>query len=767
MSDNDSCGSYEVIREGEEIILKISCETCPFFPSVEDDPRVMALVINALAETGSATKIVLTQKRDYEYDYTQTLLLLEIAKLYRKLNRQKRTYNLLENEKCRKYVEPKHAEIQDILFNYLKSDPIEAYMLLIRISERENQLIKTRAISREGIACLQKYYRMIESLVGELQKSQLIQQALPHLKDYTFGDRTIYRKILTPSVKPNFMYTKLMATFPTKGEELDSYMINDTEISIFKLPNTVQPLYHIIPPEFKLDEDRYEILELVRASLEKFEPKKGEFTNPERIREVFYNISQDSLDHLAQAKGINLKSKELEQLSEILVRYTVGFGLIEVLLQDEKIQDITINSPTGRNPVFIVHSEFDACSTNIIPTFRESESWASKLRILSGRPLDEANPVLDTELTFPYARARISAVTSPLNPTGLAYALRRHRDKPWTLSLFSQEKKEWYKIKRPGARYLTPLAAGLLSFLVDGSRTILVAGTRSSGKTSLLGALMVELTRKGRIITCEDTLELPGEAMRNLGYNIQQLKVASALTKGTTEVSASEGIRTTLRMGDSSLIVGEIRSTEAIALYEAMRVGALANLVAGTIHGDSPYGVFDRVVNDLKVPRTSFKATDIIIIAKPVKTAGGLFREKRVLSITEVRKHWEEDPLREKGFVDLMKYNSKTDMLEPTEELLSGDSEVVKSIAGTVKEWAGDWEAVWENIKLREQVKKELINASAKIPELLEAEFTVVANDEFHRVTEQVREEIGYAEPKEVLKEWKKWLTKTVKKYYG
>jgi len=306
----------------------------------------------------------------------------------------------------------------------------------------------------------------------------------------------------------------------------------------------------------------------------------------------------------------------------------------------------------------------------------------------------------------------------------------------------------------------------LLSFLVDGNRTILVAGTRSSGKTSLLGSLMVELMRKGRIISIEDTLELPSDALRKLGYNIQQLKVASALTKGTNEVSAEEGIRTTLRMGDSSLIVGEVRSTEATALYEAMRVGALANLVAGTIHGDSPYGVFDRVVNDLKVPRTSFKATDIIVIAKPVKTAGGLSREKRVLSITEVRKHWEDDPLRENGFVDLMKYNAKTDRLEPTDELLSGDSEVIKSIAGTVKEWAGNWEAVWANIKLREQIKKDLINESEKNPELLEAEFTVLANDEFHRVTEQVKEETGIADPEQILKEWRKWLQKTVKKYY-
>src|SRR3989337_3453375 len=117
-------------------------------------------------------------------------------------------------------------------------------------------------------------------------------------------------------------------------------------------------------------------------------------------------------------------------------------------------------------------------------------------------------------------------------------------------------------------------------------------------------------------------------------------------------------------MGDSSLIIGEVRSDEARSLYEAMRVGALANVVAGTIHGDSHYGVYDRVVNDLGVPKTSFKATDIVIVANPIRSADGLHRWRRVTQVTEVRKHWETDPLTENGFVDLMKYDSKKDELQ-------------------------------------------------------------------------------------------------------
>jgi len=435
------------------------------------------------------------------------------------------------------------------------------------------------------------------------------------------------------------------------------------------------------------------------------------------------------------------------------VRYTVGFGLIEVLLQDEKIQDITINGPIGQTPIFIVHQDYGECVTNIVPSRDDGIGWATKFRLLSGRPLDEANPVLDTELHIPGARCRVAVITAPLSPVGLAYAIRRHRDEPWTLPLFIKNK------------MISPLAAGFLSFVIDGSRALLFAGTRSSGKTSLLGASLIEIMRKYRILTVEDTLELPVAALRKLHYNIQPMKVRSALVSGGGEISADEGIRTSLRMGDSSLIVGEIRSTEAKALFESMRIGALANVVAGTIHGASPYGVFDRVVNDLGVPKTSFKAVDLIIVSNPVKSSDGLHSWKRVLQIAEVRKHWVEDPQAEGGFVDLFKYDSKQDLLLPTDDLLNGESDVLKSIASNVKTWAGNWDALWENILLRAKIKETLVKSAEEyqLPSLLEASFVVKSNDQFHRLLEEVQGDVGGLDSKLIFAGWHNWVKREIK----
>jgi type IV secretory pathway ATPase VirB11/archaellum biosynthesis ATPase len=540
-------------------------------------------------------------------------------------------------------------------------------------------------------------------------------------------------------------------------EIIDQYEVGEdydtSVVTILKRKEESKLVYHINPPENSLDEEYNLLLNLARGVLIEHQPKAEEFTDVERIRQVFFNISKDLLQDLSQTKGVKINYSDLNKLATILVRQTIGFGLVEVLLQDRKLQDIVLNAPIPMTSIFVRHQDYDECSTNILPSQADIDSWAAKFRMISGRPLDEANPILDTQLEVGKMRARIAIIQNPLSPDGLAYAIRRHREEPWTLPLYIQN------------RMMNSFTAGLLSFLIDGARTILVAGTRSSGKTSLLGSLMLEIVPKHRIIVIEDTLELPVESLRKLEYDILRMKVRSALLKTTTEISADDGIRTSLRLGDSCLIVGEVRSVEAKALYEAMRVGALANVVAGTIHGASPYGVFDRVVNDLEVPKTSFKATDIIAICNPIKTADGLHSLRRVVQVSEIRKHWKEDPLLEKGFVDLLNYNIEKDELEPSDDLINGDSEILKDIASNVKGWAGNWDAIYDNILLRARMKQELVDVAKKTGnnKILESTFNTLSNHAFHEISDQIRQEIGLPLGERVFPEWQKWLNQEIK----
>ena len=758
MPTDKSCFEYETYHEGENKILKISCENCTFPPSIEYSDLCMSKVIDTLQAVTGVTIIILSQQREFQYDYDQVSLLNELASIYKHLTQEERfSYShIVVDPLHERYIRSPYAQFQRFISKRLKEDPFAAFVELKRLETREKVKLNSLIDARHA-ASQRKFLAILDAAVKLIENTKMIKLLMPYSHDYKVGEREIYGNIFHPTTKPDFMFTKLLTDFP-QGNLEDSYNFtvgeDESEVNIFSFDDNVKILYHLTPPEFIFTEEEYQLLDDAKRIMSEHKPSKEEFVDPQRMREVFFNIGKDLLTDLAQHQNLRIKEEKMDQLAQALLRHTVGFGLIELLLSDPKVQDVNVNSPNGALPVFIVHQDYGDCYTNVYPTILEVESWATKLRLISGRPLDEANPILDTELKVEGFTSRVSALTAPLSPTGLAFSFRRHRDFPWTLPLYTQ----------PKIRYMNALAAGLISFLIDNNAAILVAGTRSSGKTSLLGSFLTEIMRRARILTIEDTFELPTESIRKLGYNIEPLKVASALSAPGSEVDPSIGIRSTLRLGDSAIFVGEVRSKEAIALFEAMRVGAAANVVAGTIHADSPYGVFDRVVNDIGVPRTSFKAIDIIIVANPV--ISGLKKYKRILRVTEVRKEWEDDPLRENGFVDLMVYNPVTDQLEITDELRNGNSDVLKRMAGRVKEFAGDWDAVWNNILLRANCKQAIVDAFSETGDanILEAEFVVKANDMFRLISDKVKTKTGKIDTDKIFFEFKEWLRKEAKK---
>ncbi len=746
---------YEYEREQKRI--KVNCRGCFYGSSIEDFESCMSRTIEKLIEAGAVANVVLSSNREYEYDYFQTRMLKDVAGAIKSLARTKKLFMVDKGpDNCERCVSERVGFIQNLVGYHLKRDPIGAYVRLVREIKYLQQ--KSRDSYPNCAKCYNDYIAHKLMLIkGVLDKTEMIQKVKDRLVGYHIGSREIYRELFHPTIKPNFMLTKYMTIIPIGAVQIDRYFVGKTEVQCLRIPGRVNVRYHLTPPEFNLGETEYSILDTARRYMAAHKPNRSEFTDPERTREIFYNIGRDMITDISDTMKITLSPKKVDGLAEILTRYTAGFGMLEVILADENVQDLFLNAPVGQMPFFLFHGRHEECDTNIIPTQEDADAWSTRFRIASGRPLDEANPVLDTEIELPSGRVRVAAITRTLSPDGLALALRRHRDKPWTYQLMMN------------ANMMTPLSAGLLSFIVDGARTMLFAGTRSSGKTSMLGATLTEIMKRYRILTVEDTLELPVDALSDMGYNIVRLKSRSVITHVEIEVPTDEAIRTSLRLGDSCLIIGEVRSLEAKALYEAMRIGALANVVAGTIHGDSPYGVFDRVVNDLGVPPTSFKATDVIIMNNRLRSADGLHTFRRMISITEITKEWDEDPQKEKAFVPLMVYNAKTDILEPTETFLNGESYILNEIANRVKEWRDNWEAIWDNIQLRAKVKETLVGYARKMNDfsILEAEFTTEANDQFHVISEKVKDEYGSLDSQRIFARWNEWIKNEIKEKVG
>jgi len=728
-------------------MLRMSCLGSIFGFTLEDSDVVMARIIEKLIEEKKIVGIVLAETREYEYDSEQTQMLMEIANLITNVVKERKLLSIksIAVEPCTKYLPTWYGWIRDLVTLQLRGDPIGSYLNLIR----EIRHLKTKMTSSDEYGSCISYYleNALNPLQEMLEKCSLIQKAKPFLSGYHIGDRTLYRKFFKPTIRPNFMYTKFMAQ-PPPGETVAKYKVGDTDIEIFKVPGKVRYIYHAIPPEFRLDEEEYILLDAARRILEERRPRELEITEQEKMREIFHTLSLDLLRDLSEEMGKTFEAGQMERLADILTRYTAGLGVVEILLKDDKIQDVFINSPLGGIPIYIFHQDYEECETNLVPTPQDGDRWATRFKLISGRPLDEANPVLDAEVSVPGGVARVAAINPRLSPDGLAFALRRHRFRPWTFPLFLREK------------YIDPLFGGLMWFVASYGRTVLIAGSRGSGKTSFLGSLMLQILPYYRMLVSEDTLELPVEQLRSLGYNIERLKSRSVITRVELELPAEDVIRTALRLGDSCLFIGEIRSVESKALFEAMRIGAMANTVAGTIHGESAYGVFDRVVNDLGVPATSFKAVDFLIVCNKLKTPDGLRTFRRVTELTEVRKHWKKDPMDEGGFVNLMEYRSSEDKLVPSDTLLNGESYVLNQIASRVPGWMGRWDAVWDNIQLRAKILQTILEIANKTnkPDLLEAETTVKSNQMFHIFAEKCREETGSIDSKRVFNEWLEWF---------
>ena len=416
-------------------------------------------------------------------------------------------------------------------------------------------------------------------------------------------------------------------------------------------------------------------------------------------------------------------------------------GIIEIILGDPNIHDIYIDAPAPDNLVYVIlgkigRSQFpEKCRTNIILSSNDVESMLSRFRYDSGRPFSEAMPVLECDLHA--YDTRVTVVGRPMSPQGTAFALRKHAMDPWTLP----------KLIDVGS--LSPLAAGLMSFLIDGKATIIVTGSRGAGKTSLLGALLLEFPKSQRILTIEDTLELPGMKMQNMGYKVQSLFIQSTLGS-MGERSAMDALKVSLRLGESAIVMGEVRGEEARTLYEAMRAGTAGSSVLGTFHANSAKAVYERIVYDMGINRESFTATDVILVASLTRPSGIQDSIKRVTQIAEVRKDIKlsEDDM----FRDLMVYNPDKDVVQPTKNF-NYRSELLGRIA---QKWSMSMEDVMKNINVRANIKQTLVQKARENndPSLLGIEAVSTANNIFWNVIQRHYSSFRAIDYSTVYDEW-------------
>jgi type IV secretory pathway ATPase VirB11/archaellum biosynthesis ATPase len=534
-----------------------------------------------------------------------------------------------------------------------------------------------------------------------------------------------YESRIKSHVRPPFSSSRIYTETPENAEFLECYDIKgregrNLEVSIYRYTDRPEKLYMIRPPEYNLRQEELRLLENVRKKMIRHRPKDLAFADPTGAREYFKRMAKTLLGEELLESGKACSPEELESYADLLARYTNGLGIVEDLLSDLRITDVYINAPADTNPVHVV-MEGEECTSNVYLSQDDLDALVSRFRTISGRPFGEAIPVL--ELNLEAFGVRVSVIGDPLSANGLAYAFRKHSLTPWTLP----------KLINTGS--ISPIAAGLLSFLMDGQASVLVAGEVGAGKTSLLSAMLLEIPQKYRILTIEDTHELPTEELQELGWKVQGMSSQSSVLKSGAEMSPETALRAALRLGSSSLVLGEVRGPEVKVLYEAMQVGNAGNSVIGTIHGSSVENVYERVVHTLGVPPASFKATDAVIICSGIRPGGSMRKVKRVSRIAELTCACIEDLEPSEIFTDIMYYDPSQDCLLAGKALEQGQSELIGKIA---RKWGITIDTALKNIELRARIKEKIAEEGMQMPFLLEARAVSEANNIFWLLSDSI-----------------------------
>jgi pilus assembly protein CpaF len=252
-----------------------------------------------------------------------------------------------------------------------------------------------------------------------------------------------------------------------------------------------------------------------------------------------------------------------EQVVAAAVARLAGLDVLDALLADPAVDEILVNA--GGDVWVERHGVLEprpAVPAGVLPVVLE--------RILApiGRRLDRSNPVVDARLPD---GSRVCAVVEPVAVDGTTVSIRRFRPLAMELTEFCSDG-----------------VADVLTAVVDARCNVVVSGATSTGKTSLLGALLRVVDPGERIVVLEDTAELTPTAP-----HIVRLEARAATPDGVHAVTLADLVRTALRLRPDRLVVGEVRGDEVLALVQAMNTGHDGSL--STCHANSTLDALHRL----------------------------------------------------------------------------------------------------------------------------------------------------------------------------
>jgi len=315
-------------------------------------------------------------------------------------------------------------------------------------------------------------------------------------------------------------------------------------------------------------------------------------------------------------RHLPISGYDLENLVEEVVDELAGYGPLESLIKDDRINDILVNGPTK---IFI---ERDGRLEITSLRFIDNDHVLRVIRrILAhlGRRIDEASPMVDARLPD---GSRVNAIIPPLALDGPCLSIRKFRKQP----LLSGDLLQYGTLDNDMLAFLTAA--------VERRCNLIVSGGTGAGKTTLLNVLSRFIPHSERIVTIEDAAELQLEH-----DHVVRLETRPSNIDDHGEITARELVKNALRMRPDRIVLGEVRGEEVMDVLQAMNTGHDGCM--STVHANSPEDAMLRF--EMLAGLAKFHGTEATLrkmIAAGIELVVQIARmpngQRKVVSITEI-----------------------------------------------------------------------------------------------------------------------------------